>query len=474
MYRTPLSEVPAFLPLLSFSIFSALFGTYAYPFPAAFIISLLASVGWAALGTGHPNRSSLQVSAVLLVLTFLGLFYISFVISRGDEPPRTVHERGTVLSARKWGREASALVKSASGVFVLRLDAGSGIRTGDVVEFSGVSVPFKRARASREFDERLYWLAKGASSAVQVSSCKAAGRSLGPAAWRDSLSRRISEVLPPRTAGYALASLTGERDEILSELHRSVGTSHILAVSGFHVGIAFAVCWFFMKRFRFRLYAISAAIWLYVLLAGASPSSLRAAFMIEIMIAGRVVGRLGNGFNSACAAGSAMLLANPWLFWDIGWRLSMLAVLAITALARSELSRPVKAALASPLAWLATSVQAAWTFGSVPLAGLAANFLSLPAFAILFPVSWILSLPALLGIPGGSAASAVAEFLFERWEVLSLNILVLFPWETSFSNWLVLLCAPALTYFFAGASGFSQTRAAFASGISLAGVFLLL
>ena len=474
MYRTPLSQAPAFLLLLSFSVFSALFGTYAYPFPLAFFISLLAPAGWAALGAARPNRSSLQVSAVLLVLTFLGLFYISFVISRDDEPPGAVQGSGTVLSARRWSRGDSALVRSGAGVFVLRLEAGSGVRTGDTVEFSGVSVPFQRARAPGSFDERLYWRAKGASSLVQTSSCSVTGRSLGPAAWRGSLSGRISAVLPPRSAGYALASLTGERDEIVSELHRSVGTSHLLAVSGFHVGIVFAVCWYFMKGFRFRLYAISAVIWLYVLLAGASPSSVRAAFMIELMIAGRIAGRFGNCFNSACAAGAAMLLANPWLFWDVGWRLSMLAVLAITSLSVSELSRTVKSALACPLVWLATSAQAAWTFGSVPLAGLAANFLALPAFAVLFPASWILFTPALLGIPGGGAASAAAEFLFERWEVLSLNILTLFPQDAEFSVWLVLSCVSAVTYLFAGASGFSRKRAALAAGIGLAGVCLLL
>jgi competence protein ComEC len=410
----------------------------------------------------------------LLVLTVLGLLYISFAISRSDdEPPRTVQGRGTVLSCRRWGRGDAALVRSDAGVFVLRLDPDSGIRGGDIVTFSGASVRFQRADAPGAFDEFLYWRARGASCAVTVSSKSVVGRSFGPAAWRASLSERISKVLPPRTAGYALASLTGERDEIVSELHRLSGTSHILAVSGFHVGIVFAVCWFFMKGFKLRLYVISAAVWLYVLLAGAPPSSVRAAFMIELMIAGRIIGRFGNYFNSACAAGSVMLLVNPWLFWDIGWRLSMLAVLAIASLASTELGWLPKTALACPLAWLATSVQVARSFGSVPLAGLAANYLCLPAFFVLFPVSWCLSLPALLGIPGGGAASAIAEFLFERWEILSLNILVVCPWTVELSIWLVLSCVSVMTYFFACASGFSGNRAALAAGIGFAGTCLL-
>jgi competence protein ComEC len=463
------------VPLLSFSIFSALFGTYEYPLALAFAISLLAPAGWVALGTERPNRSSLQIAAVLLVLTLFGLLYISSVISgNDDEPPRTIQGRGMVISSRRWGRGDVALVGSDAGVLVLRLDPGSGLRGGDIVEFSGVSVRFRRADAPGAFDERLYWLARGASCAVTVSSKRVVGRSFGPAAWRSALSRRISEVLPPRTAGYALASLTGERDEIVSELHRLSGTSHILAVSGFHVGIVFAACWFFIKGFKFRLYAISVAIWLYVFLAGAPPSSIRAAFMIELMIAGRIAGRFGNYFNSACAAGSMMLLVNPWLFWDIGWRLSMLAVLALASLASTGLGWLAKSALACPLAWLAASVQVARSFGSVPLAGLIANYLSLPAFFVLFPASWCLSLPALLGVPGGNAASAIAEFLFERWEVLSLNILVICPWETGFSIWLVLSCVSVLTYFFACASGFSRERAILAAGINFAGVCLLL
>jgi competence protein ComEC len=474
VYRTPLSRAPAFLLLLSVSLLLLLDGAGTYPYPIGLLISLAAPLGWGALGTVRPNRSSRHVASVLTISAICCAVFLSYAL-RADSPPAgEVSGRGTVLYAREWGFAKAALVRSDAGVFVLRLRRESGIRNGDIVAFTGIAVPFSRAETAGDFDEYLYWRAKGAVCAVETASAEARGRSVGPAAWRDYLSERISGALPPMTAGYVLASWTGERDESITELHRSVGTSHLLAVSGFHVGIVFALCWFFLGRFSFRLYAISVAIWLYAVLTGASPSSLRAALMIQMMMAGRLVGRLGNSFNTVCAAGVLMLLANPWMFWNVGWRLSMLAVLALTSLAQTDLGWGTKASLTCPLVWLATSAQSAWTFGAVPLAGLFINFLSLPAFGVLFPLSWALSLPALLGLPGGAAAAGIAEFLFARWEALSRNVLFLFPQRVEFSIPLLVSCVAVLSYLFAIASGFPNRRAILAAGVNLTGLCLLL
>jgi competence protein ComEC len=364
-----------------------------------------------------------------------------------------------------------ALVRSNAGTYVVRLkrEDGDRISTGDIVFFSGSFVPFERANAPGGFDELRYWRPKGAIGAVEAESIEKEGRSAGPAAWRDFLNKKISSALPPRTAGYVMASWTGERDEFLTDLHRLDGTSHLLAVSGFHVGIVFGICWFFLRRFRSRLYPISAAIWAYVLLTGAAPSSVRAAAMIQVMIVGRLVGRSGKSFNTACVAGFIMLIVNPWLMWDIGWRLSVLAVLAITAVAQANCVK-WKVFIAPPLVWLATSMQAAWTFGDVPIAGLVTNLIALPAFGVLFPLAWILSLPALIGLPFGDLPARFAEFLFARWETLSGNIIFLLPQQISFSASLVISGSFALTYFFALASGFSGNRAMLAAVIHLAGL----
>ncbi|MDR1943768.1 MAG: ComEC family competence protein, partial [Synergistaceae bacterium] len=374
-FDAPLSEAPAFLLLVCWLLFILLRGTYRYSFFASLSISLFASIGWALVGTERAAEFSLPVAAVLLVTALCGAFYLSSVISEGEGrfSVRDVgEERGRVLEVRMYGRGRVALVLSGSGKYVLGLDNGAeeredAIQAGDVIIFSGEVERFRRAETLGAFDEYLYWRARGARAALPSPKIRKIGVSWGPAMWRDLLEKRIKEALPSRTAGYALALFVGKRDKTLESLHRLTGAAHLLAVSGAHVGIVFGIMRFLLRRFRLRLYLISAFIWLYVAMTGSSPSAVRAAFMIQLVILGGLIGRSGKTFNTASFAGALMLLLNPWLFWDVGWRLSMLAALSITSLSSTDLPGDAKIFLVCPLVWLATTIQAAWTFGESPV-----------------------------------------------------------------------------------------------------------
>ncbi len=141
----------------------------------------------------------------------------------------------------------------------------------------------------------------------------------------------------------------------------------------------------------------------------------------------------------------------------------MLAILSVTSVVSTGDDDRFKVAVASPLVWLATAVQATWTFGRVPLAGLVVNFLAIPAFTVLFPVALVCALPSLLGIPGGRVLVAIPEVLFSMWERFSSNVLYLCPWDVPFSRGLSFFALATLTFFFARASGFRENRAAIAA-----------
>jgi competence protein ComEC len=478
-----------------------------YPFWAVIIISLSAPAGWCLLGTSRPNRSSGPVIAALLIVGSLGVFYIASEMESAQKPEFAdmpsilagpVTSRGTVLISRKLNHGGTVLVSTPLGKCVLKFwgDPGISYRSenkgqkgeafkpadggllsaGDYVAFSGFPEPLQRAKKPGGFDEFLYWKARGAGFILSSAEVQKIGVSIGFARWRTLIDARAAATLPPRTAGYLLAALTGSRDESLTSLHRSVGTSHLLAVSGAHVGIAFGIFWFFLRRFRLRLFLVSPFIWAYVFLSGAAPSALRAALMIQLVIMGRVAGRAGTGkaFNTVSAAGAVMLLCNPWLFWDVGWRLSMIAVLTLSSLTALKISPGGVFFLASPLVWLTTTLQSSLVFGSSPVVGIAANIFALPAFSVLFPLAFVCSIPALAGFPLGSATAAVPEFLFLRWERLSQNLLALCPWEISFTAPLLFAGMAAMTYLCAAASGFGAWRSFAAPAILCAGLCFLI
>ena len=475
-FASPLADAPAFGVFLGWCALVSCAETGAFPFFPSCLLSFLVAAGWVLFGTTKPNRSSLSVSVALTLILVAGSAFLYGRVTSHETLPPHIESRGTVQVARSWGFQHIALVRTESGEkYVLRLGREeTPVKAGDIVSFSGRTSPFARASEKNKFDEYLYWRAKGAGCAVEPATVVVRGSTGGLPVWREMLNERIEETLPPRTAGYMLASWTGKRNAELESLHRAAGTSHLLAVSGSHVAIVAGISAWLLCGLRHRTVAISLIVWFYTALTGAAPSAVRAAVMIQIVLLGTLVGRSGGAFNATAVAGGVMLLYNPWIFWDVGWRLSMLAVLTLTAIVKVDCSNTAKVILTSPVVWLATALQATWTFGAVPLAGIFANYAALPVFAILLPASFALSIPALAGLPGGYTIAGVAEFFFARWEQFSSNIVYLCPWEILFTAPLALFCTLLLAYLFAIASGFSHIRASlFLFPVALATLYFL-
>ena len=466
--RTPLGEAPAFALAVSCLVFilaRADMGIHAAP---AALLALIASAGWICLGTVYPAKSSMPVAILLFVSSIFGIICIDARIAREEIYPKSVEATGVVLSERRMGFTQTAVVRvksrklSGGSKFVLKYDGE--LRPGDVVRFAGEVEKFQRAVEPRKFDEFLFWRARGALFSVRTWKIEVIGREFGVPYIRYMLDERIKTMLPRRTAGYIAAAWLGERDHDLTEFHRNAGTSHILAVSGLHIMMAYAVCWFLLRRLKYRLYVISVVIWSYALLSGAAPSALRAALMLQFVLVGKLLGESGGSFNGACVASCVMMMWNPWIFWDIGWRMSVLSVMALTSLYSLDIENGAKYFISSPLMWMASSMLAAWTFGFVPLAGLLINFFAVPFFGILLPAASLLSLPALNGVWGGKYFAAPAEICFVMWERFSNNITYLIPWKTNFSYPMVAGGVLIMTYMFARACGFPGSRAYYATG----------
>jgi len=122
----------------------------------------------------------------------------------------------------------------------------------------------------------------------------------------------------------------------LQEAFRASGTSHVLAVSGLHVGIIYG---FFAFLFSFlgktgaksvlKQLLLIAALWFYAFLAGLSPSVLRATIMLTIASVGKAGGKRGFTRNTLAAAAFFILFFDPVSLFNVGFQMSFTAVLAI-------------------------------------------------------------------------------------------------------------------------------------------------
>ena len=115
----------------------------------------------------------------------------------------------------------------------------------------------------------------------------------------------------------------------------AAGVSHILVVSGMHVGFIFMIISLLYSRLYNRYYRLFVTIfglvllWLYALLTGFAPSVVRASFMFSLMLVFLFTGNKYRVLHALLLSATISLLANPALLFNISFQLSYLAVLSI-------------------------------------------------------------------------------------------------------------------------------------------------
>ncbi|MDR0691625.1 MAG: ComEC family competence protein, partial [Prevotellaceae bacterium] len=125
-------------------------------------------------------------------------------------------------------------------------------------------------------------------------------------------------------------------DQDLRQAYSASGATHILAVSGLHVGIIFAILSilfsFLEKKQNGKLFKNILCIfclWCYAALVGFSPSVTRATVMFSFVLAGQMMRRHISIYNSLAASAFFICLFCPFDLFDTGFQLSYCAVISI-------------------------------------------------------------------------------------------------------------------------------------------------
>lgn len=135
------------------------------------------------------------------------------------------------------------------------------------------------------------------------------------------------------------AILLGDDDTLDPDLkasYSSAGVSHILCVSGMHVGVIFMIVNFLLKPLELfrrsrmiKTVLIILVIWLYAHITGLAPSVTRSATMFTFVAVGQLLRRNTNIFHSLFASLFILLIIHPLLLFEVGFQLSYLAVAGI-------------------------------------------------------------------------------------------------------------------------------------------------
>ncbi|MDQ7858970.1 MAG: DNA internalization-related competence protein ComEC/Rec2 [Armatimonadota bacterium] len=243
------------------------------------------------------------------------------------------------------------------------------------------------------------------------------GSARGTLAW---LRRRIVDAalgaLPEPRGALLLSLLLGIDAHLPPELYRqfsAAGMVHLMVVSGAQVGIVAGACAWAMRLARLPpapAAALSvAAVVAFASLVGWAPSIGRAVVMSAIVLGGVALGRPRDRAATLAAAALALLVAQPAVLFDVGFQLSFAASWGLLFLAPAVaarlavLGRHAAGALGVTAgAQVAVAPLLAAHFQAVPVAGLLANLLAVPAIAVLVPAGFAL-IPLVVVAPEAAA-----------------------------------------------------------------------
>ncbi len=269
---------------------------------------------------------------------------------------------------------------------------------------------------------------------------------------------RVQRTLREPEASLALGMIFNEAGLIpasVLENFRITGLSHVLAISGSNItliaGILFGLSWLLPVSGRVRVIIISGLLWFYVAFIGWPVSALRAVFFWTLALFGFHLRSLVGFGTVSLLTVTCMVTAQPLVLSDVGFQLSLAAVVGILCallIGKSVTERGRFAPLWQVLfitlgAALFTWPLSIYHFGTFSLIGILANIIVLPLLS-LFTVG-LLGV-VLISFVAPSLALLPAFGVHVLWRLIDwlTRLLTLVPWayweDVHMPGWGVLLC----------------------------------
>lgn len=137
----------------------------------------------------------------------------------------------------------------------------------------------------------------------------------------------------------SLALILGQQQEIAADIiqdYQYSGATHVLSVSGLHVGFIMLFITFILrpipnnrKGSLLKLTSILTALGIFAVISGLSPSVLRSVVMFSFLACGNHLRRNGNIYHTLLVSIFLILLFEPYFLFDVGFQLSYLALFFI-------------------------------------------------------------------------------------------------------------------------------------------------
>ena len=311
-------------------------------------------------------------------------------------------------------------------VYFRPTDAALSLLPGDVVCFRG---KVQRPQTfDSDFDYPRYLFLRGVSGVVhldelqwqRVGECTSSLRYRMLRLRHQLYTTYMAPAFDTDALGVMAAVVLGEKRALSADtraIYADAGASHLLALSGLHVGIIYGFLAFVLHRvLRRRMrwmcdMLILGLLWLFALLVGMPPSVLRAVVMCTLYAIGQWISRDSAPLHVLSLAAMSMLVVRPLYLFDVSFQLSFMAMAGIFAVVPplerllrcstpcALVTYPMSVVCMSLAAQLGTFPLVLYYFGTFPTYFLLTNLIAVPALTLVLLLTLLWWGMALVRIP---------------------------------------------------------------------------
>ncbi|MGE6751985.1 DNA internalization-related competence protein ComEC/Rec2 [Rossellomorea sp. NPDC071047] len=271
------------------------------------------------------------------------------------------------------------------------------VKPGFVCEVKGQLTEPKPNKNPNLFHYKNYLAHRGVYWILEV---QAFGGCVNQNKWKHALIhlrfdglKKIEREFPSSTVGVTQALLFGETGMITEDTmkaFRELGVVHLLAISGLHVGLIFAVLYYCLLRIGVTKESVT---WIgivfllcYIVLTGASPSVMRASSMLIVILISRKVASKLRTIDSLSVVFVMLVLYDPYTVFNVGFQLSFMVSFSLVVSSAvilntsSSIAQLMRVTLVAQLSSLPIVI---YHFYEFSLMGFLTNLLYVPLFSVI-------------------------------------------------------------------------------------------
>lgn len=278
--------------------------------------------------------------------------------------------------------------KLVSGKIVVNIKKDStllNLETGNCIRVKGQLSKNSAPKNPNQFDYSNYLDTKNIYAQLYIQKSDIAiSTKIEKSIWYHAARIRTKIIQNLENNGFnktemnvALALILGQQQDIAPEIikdYQYAGVTHILSVSGLHVGYILIFITYILKPIPntkkgslIKLITIILSLFAFAVISGFSPSVLRSVVMFSFVALGIHLRRSVNIYHTLLVSIFFLLLCKPAFIFDVGFQLSYLALFFIIWL------QPILKKLWSPKhkfttgVWNALTVSFAAQIGTLPI-----------------------------------------------------------------------------------------------------------